>query len=75
MRITGRLLPTNNRSVWIRAYVFRTAKTTLELWGLKKICLVPITLPYLVFVPYPKVFFANPTGKLIVPTQKIDSPS
>ena len=29
----------------------------------KKRCLVPITLPYLVFVPYPKVFFANPTEK------------
>ena len=37
----------------------------------KKSCLVPITLPYLVFVPYPKVFFANPTEKWIVPTQKI----
>ena len=36
-----------------------------DVWlGLKKKrCLVPITLPYLVFVPYPKVFFANPTEK------------
>ena len=34
-----------------------------------------MTLPYLVFVPYPKVFFANPTEKWIVPTQKIASPS
>ena len=29
--------------------------------------LVPITLPYLIFVPYPKVFFDNPTEKWSVP--------
>ena len=29
--------------------------SVVSIQGLKK-CLVPITLPYLVFVPYPKVF-------------------